>query len=271
MRSATTLRRRRSRSLFQNRWCAERTLLHIRQRQSIEGGRLRPSPPATTQPVNGVIVQLDVPVKRRLRPQMRTPRQPMLHRIVMQIIQMVVVVLDIPDQVFPKSALPHPAPMPSVLGIRDGNLPPPPARNARVNASLIRAHRDEKSASPSGNVQTQWICSGINTNASMVNGDSVRTVSNASRSNPRFRSSTNNRRRPYVTTVKKNVPPGANARRYSGITKLYHVGCAPRTIFRSPPRENRKYGTGCAGGKMAVRGAHPTLLWLADMRMVPGN
>jgi len=49
----------------------------------------------------------------------------------------------------------------------------PDLRTSRVNLALIAAIRTEKSASPSGNVQTQCMWSGNITHASIRNGRSA--------------------------------------------------------------------------------------------------
>ena len=80
----------------------------------------------------------------------------MLHGVEADVVHMRGVITVVPDHVFPEPPLP----------IRLADRCSPGGRLLEKPA-LMACHRDEKSASPFGNVQMQCICSGRTTQASM--------------------------------------------------------------------------------------------------------
>ena len=89
-----------------------------------------------------------------------------------------------------------------------------PTLHCLLKQLLISRQRVEKSESPFGNVQIQCRWSGKRTKASILKGYCLMIFLNAWRSNSTLSELLKMFMRPYVTTVKKYVPPSTFALRY---------------------------------------------------------
>src|SRR3989338_2764546 len=135
----------------------------------------------------------------------------MLDRIPVDVIRVAIKIFLVTNHVLPETALPY-SPFAAICPALGNTLT---FFNRAGKLPLIKFHRVEKSASPSGNVMMQCRCSGKTTAASKRNRCRLRTDPNAERNTSIWSTSKLFPLRWARFTVKNQLAPGTWARRYS--------------------------------------------------------